>query len=228
MVDTATPSQRAQRQLVRVSGAVRRHGLVNTAKLAGQRWVFLHEAHIWYQLDLEREHSRKEMPEGLEFVEASAEQIQLVERLPSLTADEARKRVEDGASMWFVLQEGRPAFACWTFTRRTPVPTAPTGWVALPDHVDCLEDSVTSPDFRGRGVAPAAWTALTDRLRERGVSALITKVAIENVASCRAVNKASFVHVATMEVTRLGPRVDIRLHHAGAGVGPHLHEQLAR
>jgi GNAT superfamily N-acetyltransferase len=97
------------------------------------------------------------------------------------------------------------------------VRSGPGGWVWLPAGVACLEDSATAPDFRGRGVAPAAWTAVGDRLRERGTSVLVTKVAIENVASCRAVAKAGFVHVATMRAIRLGPHVAVEVDHAGAG-----------
>jgi GNAT superfamily N-acetyltransferase len=228
MVDTATAAQRAQQRFERASDAVRRNGLADTAKLATERAVFMHEAHIWYELDLTRPQPRREMPEGLELVEGGEEHLPLLEQLPSLSREEARDRAERGASLWFVLNAGRPAFACWTFPHSAPALAARTGWLALPEGVHCLEDSVTSPDFRGRGVAPAAWTAVTDRLRERGVSSLITKVAIENVASCRAVGKAGFAHVATMTLTRLGPRVRVRLVHAGAGVGPQLERELAR
>jgi GNAT superfamily N-acetyltransferase len=227
MVDTTTTAQRAHERLVRASESVRRRGLADTAKLAKERAVFLHEAHIWYELDLTRDRPRREMPEGLALVEGGADQMHLLEQLPSLSQEEAHDRAERGASLWFVLADARPAFACWTFPRSAPALAAPTGWFSLPERVHCLEDSVTSPDFRGRGVAPAAWTAVMDRLRERGVASLITKVAIENVASCRAVGKAGFVHAATMTLTRLGPRVRVQVDHAGTGVGPHLRQQLA-
>src|SRR4051794_19179421 len=141
MVETATAAQRAQERLVRASENVRRRGLADTAKLATERAVFLHEAHIWYELDLTRGRPRRAMPEGLELVEGGTEQMALLEQLPSLSHEEALKRAERGASLWFVLGDERPAFACWTFPREAPALAAPTGWFALPDGVHCLEDS---------------------------------------------------------------------------------------
>jgi hypothetical protein len=188
MVVRGNATQRGQKQLTRVSRPVRSRGLADTAKLATKRTVFLHEAHILYQLDLTRPQPREEMPERFELAEGGVERIPLLEQLPSLTAEEAHVRARRGATLRFVSGDGRPAFACWTFVRRALA--ARGGWLSLPDAVRCLEDSVKSPDCRGRGVAPAAWTAVTDRLPER---ALIPKVAIENVPSCRAVGNAGFV-----------------------------------
>jgi GNAT superfamily N-acetyltransferase len=125
-----------------------------------------------------------------------------------------------------VLCEGEPAFACWTFLRRTPVSAMPGGWLELPDGIACLEDSVTSPDFRGRGIAPGAWTAAADALTERGKRSLITKVLDDNVASCRAVEKAGFRQVALLDLSRMGPRLTLSIRTDGEGAGPQLREAM--
>jgi RimJ/RimL family protein N-acetyltransferase len=104
-----------------------------------------------------------------------------------------------------VREHGKPAFACTIFRERTPTIAARGGWLDLPADTVCLEDSGTSPDFRGRGVAPGAWTAIADALAERGFKTMLTKVAIDNEPSRRAVVKAGFGEAADMRLRRLGP-----------------------
>ncbi len=50
------------------------------------------------------------------------------------------------------------------------------GWLSLPEGTVCLEDSVTSPDYRGRGVAPAAWSQIAAAAAEDGYATMVTKV----------------------------------------------------
>jgi RimJ/RimL family protein N-acetyltransferase len=85
------------------------------------------------------------------------------------------------------------------------VATAPGAWLELPDGVICLEDSMASPAIRGRGVAPAVWTRLAADLRSRGCESLITKVDATNAPSTRAVGKAGFEEILTMDIRRVGP-----------------------
>jgi GNAT superfamily N-acetyltransferase len=69
----------------------------------------------------------------------------------------------------------------------------------------CLEDSVTAPLARGRGVAPAAWSAIADELAGEGVRRMITKVRVDNLPSRKAVEKVGFEGVALMHFKRIGP-----------------------
>jgi GNAT superfamily N-acetyltransferase len=120
----------------------------------------------------------------------------------SLGAEGARVRLEEGATLWLVTEDERLAFACWTFPDRAPAWAARDAAIPLPDGVVCLEDSHSSPDFQGRGVAPAAWSGIADRLAAEGHMALLTKVGEGNSASRRAVEKAGFVEVAHMQMGR--------------------------
>ena len=68
----------------------------------------------------------------------------------------------------------------------------------------CLEDSVTSSAYRGRSVAPAAWSQIADSLEQAGVESIITKIDENNVPSRRAVEKVGFREIATMRYRRQG------------------------
>ena len=65
--------------------------------------------------------------------------------------------------------------ACWIFRERTPVFAARSGWLKLPLDTVCLEDSVTSPAYRGRGLAGAAWSEIARVLQGQHVGAMITQ-----------------------------------------------------
>jgi RimJ/RimL family protein N-acetyltransferase len=81
----------------------------------------------------------------------------------------------------------------------------------LPPDVVALEDSLASPAFRGRGVAPSAWAMIADTYGERGKRWMITKVAVENTASRRAVEKAGFREVGIMQIVYRDWRTRIRV-----------------
>ncbi len=89
---------------------------------------------------------------------------------------------------------------------------APGGWLELPADTVVLEDSATTPRARGRGIAPGAWTAIADSLRDEGLVHMITKVGVENEASRKAVAKAGFRDVGVMRMVKTGPP---QAHHGG-------------
>jgi len=112
--------------------------------------------------------------------------------------------MEGGADLWLVLDDRRPAFACWIFHGSMPVLAAPNGQLALPPEIVCLEDSVTSASYRGRRVAPAAWSQIANRLEQNAVRSIITKIEESNTASRRAIVKSGFHEIATMHFRRVG------------------------
>lgn len=168
------------------------------------RHVFLREQHAWYQLDLDGRRPRRELPEGVVLVRAERSQLHAVERLGQ-SPKAARRRQRQGNDVWLALEGEEPLFACYTFRKETPVAAAPTGLMPLPPGTACLEDSVTSPRARGRGVAPAAWSLIADRLDAEGFEAIITKISTSNAASLKAIEKAGFREVALMSYARTGP-----------------------
>lgn len=197
----------------RLRGSVRRRGLAGTAHALGGRLrekAYSREEHVWYALDL-RERPRPPMPRGLELRRLQPGQLGRLEELPNHAAHAIEARQADDAELWAVLEAAEPAFACWIFPTRTPVAAARDGWLAVPEATVCLEHSVTSPAYRGRGVAPAAWAAVADHVGEAGSSAMITKVSSDNLPSRRAVEKAGFREVAAMRLARLGPRRRVRV-----------------
>jgi GNAT superfamily N-acetyltransferase len=210
----------------RITGAVRRKGVRGVARIVterARRTVFLRETYIWYELDLTSERPRRELPEGARLVSPQSEaELALFDRAANEEPPPRPERAAAGGLPWVVIAGGEPAFACWTFLQRTPVSAMPGGWLELPEGVACLEDSVTSPDFRGKGIAPGAWTAAADEVTERGKHAMITKVQEENIPSRRAVEKAGFREVALLDLVRVGPRLRLSVRTDGQGTGRQL------
>ncbi len=193
--------------LGRVTDRLETDGVRATARRglqAARDRALISETHVWYRLDLPVAAPGRPLPEGFTFRRATAADVPLYQQLDGATTAGVLSRMDDGAQLWLVqADDGRVAFACWIFDRSTPVSAAVGGQLALPQGVVCLEDSVTSPDFRGRGVAPAAWSSLAQQLAGEGQSTIITKVGEENTASRRAVTKAGFRPFGTMRHRRL-------------------------
>ena len=195
--------------LTRLRSAVREDGVTGVARRIAERGthsLVLSEEHIWYSLDLAGERPRRELPEGFELhlaTEAEADDAAHLPNQPGI--EEVRARIAGTADYYIVREHGTPAFACTIFRERTPTIAARGGWLELPADTVCLEDSGTSPDFRGRGVAPGAWTAIADALAERGFKTMLTKVTVENEPSRKAVTKSGFREAADMRMRRVGP-----------------------
>jgi GNAT superfamily N-acetyltransferase len=187
--------------------------------------VYNREEHVWYQLDLHAERPRRELVEGVRLLRAGAGDAQRVEDVGQFEA-EALKRLAAGNDLWLAVDDqARTLFACWTFRSETPMLAAPHGRLPLPRGTACLEDSVTSPLARGKGIAPAAWTAIADILATEGFESMITKVTTDNVPSRKAVEKAGFREIAVMRMTSVVTRQHVVLAPSG-GVADALARSL--
>lgn len=209
-----------------------RAGFVQTLRriaLGGVQALVLREEHIWYELPLPGDRPRRPLPAGLVLVEGDQRQRGLATQMEG---GPGRQQLDEfsgvGGQLWIVLDGRRAAFTCWTFPKLTPALAAPGGWLELPAGTVCLEDSATSPDHRGRGIAPAAWSGIADVLAGRGTASMITKVAVDNVPSRRAVTKAGFTEVAQMRLLRVGGRKLVRVKPLGTSMSAQLAERLDR
>ena len=140
--------------------------------------------------------------------------------------EEVRDRRAAGNDLWLAEDEGGPLFRCWIYRRRAPVLAAPGGWLEIPAETVVLEDSATTPRARGRGIAPGAWTAIADSLRDEGLTHMITKVGVENEASRRAVVKAGFREIGVMRLVKAGPRKRTTVAQPAPGLGADLAARL--
>jgi len=174
---------------------------------ARQAWsrVAFSETHVWYELDPALPRPHRPLEAGLVLRRGTVTDVSILRKLDTLTPDEARHRIAGGNDWWLVLDGSEPLFSCWIFPARAPVVAAIGGELALADGMSCLEDSLTSAAARGRGIAPAAWGAIADRLAAQGQQRMVTKVTVENAPSRRAVEKLGFQPVALMRFQRLGP-----------------------
>ena len=222
----------AQRLVARARSALGRRSVGGVAREAGRRAVArvsLREEHVWYELRLDADlPAPPPLEPPLELARAGDDLRHKLEDLGQSAAG-AREYADRGNDHWLVMEGDKPAFSCWIFRAETPVAGTRGGWMPLPDGTVCLEHSVTSPDFRGRGVAPRAWGAIAAALRDEGVASMITKVAVENAPSRKAVTKAGFAEVALMRLVRRGVRthVDVDVL-APTGTATALAERLRR
>lgn len=114
----------------RIRRGIRRHGVAGSIGHAVQKMgsrLYLSEAHHWYELELKPGFAGRAMPEGLRLVRATQDQLPLLERLPTLKLQEGERRLGEGATLWFVMDGDKPAFACWTFSGEMPAYAAPGG-----------------------------------------------------------------------------------------------------
>lgn len=204
----------SERRTTRFRRAVRRYGAAGAARrllTLARETVYLRQEHVWYELDLRGERPRRELDSALDLLQADVEHIPLLDELWAIDHAEAERRLQSGGTLWLVLDGAQPAFSCWTFRGRTPIRAAQKGWLDLPADAACLEESMTAAAYRGRSIAPAAWTLVADRLAGQQLRRLVTTIEEENAASRTAVSKVGFVEIGRAETVKIGSRVRVRL-----------------
>lgn len=200
---------------------VRRNGVTGSARIAVRRAHHAASASAdegWHVLRLDRpDRPRRELPEGLRLRLCSEHELDYA--APALADDVStgmiERRFERRQRMWIAESDDGPAFTCWIFTGYTPSAVAPGQRLDLPPGFVGLEDSFTAPDFRGKGVAPAAWTAIADLMESEGATAIATPVAESNEASRRGVAKAGFEQMAVAHLRRRAFRTRVRVEGEG-------------
>jgi L-amino acid N-acyltransferase YncA len=202
-------------------GATARHSL----KLARSR-VYLVEEHVWYELDVDGERPRRELPDEVRLFKAGEDQLAGAVEMGQ-HIDEIRRRRAAGNDLWLAEDDGGPLFRCWIYRSRAPVLAAPGGWLEIPADTVVLEDSATTPRARGRGIAPGAWTAIADSLRAEGLAHMITKVGVHNEASRKAVVKSGFREIGVMRLVKRGPHRRTTVSGAAPGLGSELAARLS-
>jgi GNAT superfamily N-acetyltransferase len=204
------------RRAVRLRGS--RGALVWAWQVAWSRVVLI-ETYLWYELDPMSERPRRALQSGLILRRGHVGDLAMLAELKTVSPDEARIRLEGGNDLWLVLDGDQLLFSCWIFRWRAPVHAAAGGEIGLADAMVCLEDSVTTPAARGRGVAPAAGSAIADVLADEGQRRMITKVTVDNLPSRKAAEKIGFEPVAIMHFKRIGPlrRTSVRALDEGRG-----------
>lgn len=215
-----------------------RRGLRGTLQRARQRLLpgtSWHDDLVYYELDLtDPRRPRRELPPDLTFRRGTEADAGLLAQLPSddnvtaMVPGVVHERLRRGALLWVVTDGERLAFSCWNFLGAGPLVGPRAGEHPLPDGVVMLEDSIASPHVRGRGVAPSAWTAVADHHAAAGRRTIVTKVALDNVAVRRALEKVGFAAVA--HVRRSGPvwRLRVEVRSADGGRPDHWLTSLGR
>jgi len=75
--------------------------------------------------------------------EGSADDLDLLERLPTIGREDARSTGDRGNAL-ARRRRRRPLFACWVFRGSAPVVAAAGGVLKLPPDIVMTEDSVTA------------------------------------------------------------------------------------
>lgn len=150
----------------------------------------------WYRLDLSNEPPALPAPDAIEIRLAEPADLPLYRQL----ADEdllsqAERWWADGNQLWLAVAGAKAAFACWTFMRRFETGEALDGWLRLPPNTLFNEHGATSAEFRGQGIAPAAFAVMASSQRAHGATAVYSKNLDSNHAIHRANSKVGFVKV---------------------------------
>lgn len=188
---------------------VRRHGFRATVgkafQVAGTR-IYFDETQVWFEIPLGEDRPRVAMPEGIQLVHGGVDELSLLAQLPGVGEAQAELRLKAGHDLWMAVEGRKAAFACWIFRGSVPTIAAPKEQLIMPPGIVCLEESVASPDFRGRGIAPAVWSVVADGLQREGVAAMVTRCKEDNVAVRRALAKSGFREIAIVHFRRAGLR----------------------
>ncbi|MDN5864203.1 MAG: GNAT family N-acetyltransferase [Gammaproteobacteria bacterium] len=186
---------------------------------------------LWYSLELSRPRAAVAEPlPGIEVLQCNPASVAAVPR--SIRSGVLRgwyRLTRAEAELW-IARKGETAVASvWVFRDRTPEIAAPGGWLSLPPGHACLEDAVTAPQYRGRGIAAGLWDRVIATLSSQGVATVLFRVDEHNRSAIRAAEKVGFRPLATMERKRgwLRSRVEFS-GRGGASVPGFLIEQLAR
>ena len=184
--------------------------------------LYWHETFIWYELRLDAPGvGERKLPDGLELVRATEQDLALAGQTGKQPG-EVVEVLSGGHDLWLVRDGDHAAFSCWIYRGSAPQINAHGGWFDLPPGVVCLEDSVTNSDFRGKGVAPAAWSQLARILAEEGLATMVTRVRDDNAPSRKACLKAGFEEIGVMDFRRVLRRRRQRMEPGRGEVGRRL------
>jgi GNAT superfamily N-acetyltransferase len=198
-----------RRHRLRLRRGLETYGAMRLGRRAIGRLFYKDEEYVWYGLDLARVEPLAFRGEGYELRLAGEEDVDLLHDVPAIPVAEGRRRFLRGEQLWFVLKDGRPAFACSVFVHMLPLEAARKGRYYLPAGVACVDDGLTNREFRGRAIAAAAWVAIAEKLRDDGFEVLIAKVPVDNVASRRTHEKTGFRPTLVMDRRRVGFRTHV-------------------
>src|SRR5215212_3167273 len=90
-------------------------GTLGVAIRRAQNQLYLDETHVWYELALGNRQSQKTLRPGLKLIRSGADDLPLLDELPTVSAYGARQLMEAGRDLWLVLDDRQPIFACWIF-----------------------------------------------------------------------------------------------------------------
>lgn len=212
----------------RLKRSLLRHGFVGCVILAARTVaqflstaLYRHERHVWYVADPAAVKADHPLPKGFTLKRSGREDLALLSESNLYGWSAAETFLAERGELWIVRDGERAAGCCWIFRERVPTVAARGGWKDLPTNTVCLEGAVTGADYRGRGIAPAAWSLIAQRLHEKGVRIIITKVEEANKSMRRAVRKAGFQEVAVMDYLQVVGLSRVRVDPVGEVIGPH-------
>jgi hypothetical protein len=188
--------------------------------------MLLDETHLWFQRTLGVDDPDERMPPEITLRQASADTVELIEALPTVSLADARRRMERGVELWLLFDGDRPVVAAWFFRTTMPMIGAPRRAVTAPPGVVFLEDAVTAPDYRGQRLVRLFVRRLSVEFHRQGLTFIVCKVADTNVSSLRAVAALGFVEIGRTHFRRILGRRQIEMTEAKGPVGEHLSRQF--
>ena len=186
--------------------SLRRDDVRRLIHMAAQRLpftVYVHQRFCWTEMDLGTAPVLP-LPEGLVLTSAGVDDLGALRELGAWF-ERSRDWLDAGHELWLVRDGERPVGSFWVFHGMAPTDSAPHGWVSMPDGMINIEDTVTDPEYRGRGIAPAMYSQVYDRQKRSGrAEMVIGGVPEANHANRRAVAKSGWREFALVDVKKYG------------------------
>jgi ribosomal protein S18 acetylase RimI-like enzyme len=216
---------------------VRRRGVKGVASelrkrvgLAVTRTVYARQDHVWCWYGLRMGQLQSPLPDGFTVRRVELDGLGVVEHFGVTRLEEARRSYDDGGCFWVACNGGSPASGFWVFEDKLPVFAARSGWLALPHHAIAVENALTAPGYRRRGVAIAMLATVARHYGELGYTDVLVKTEVDNVPVRNGMRKAGFSEIATMHLLKIGPWRLVRINPTGDGnaaMAQHLSTALA-
>jgi CelD/BcsL family acetyltransferase involved in cellulose biosynthesis/ribosomal protein S18 acetylase RimI-like enzyme len=183
--------------------ALIRHGVRGCLALAARNakqfvitTLYQHERHVWYVAAPAEIQAGRPLPDRFKLRRSRREHLDLLTQSNLYGWSAAESFLGEGGDLWLVRDNQRAVFCCWVFRKRMPTVAARGGWMNLPEKTVCLEGVMTDAAYRGRGIAPAAWSMIAQTLKGEKIRAIAIKVEESNRSMRRAVMKAGFHEMA--------------------------------
>lgn len=194
----------------RAARSLSRHGVRGTAArvhewivLPALQRIYLVQSHVWLGVPLNAD--PPPMLEGYALRRGDESDLPALAAIGGISPETGRRYLASGAELYVARQGDDLAFSAWIHPDRVPFVAAAGGMLELPATMVALEDSIAAPAHRRSGIAVHALDRITAIQHRNGMTDILTRVAEDNVAARRWLQKMGTKELAVTRLRKIGP-----------------------